>query len=103
MYSRGNALTGMIPDYRTQKKIDGLVARAIENFQKNHCDEEECTVANEKAFVKKLIFNPASIQNIDCSLCARFGVKIPKDALDVFKHLKGYEVTVSAKSMGAIF
>ncbi len=92
----------MIPDYQTQKKIDGLVARAIENFQKNHCDEEECTIANEKAFVKKIIFDPASIQKIDCSLCARFGVKIPKDALDVFKHLKGREVAVSALSIGIL-
>ncbi len=89
----------MMPDYRIQRRIDGLVARAVEDFKKNHCDEDDCKVANEKVFVKKLIFDPASIQKIDCNLCARYGVKMPKDALDVFKHLKGHEIVVPTRSL----
>ena len=88
--------------YRTQKTIDSLVAQAVEKFQKNHCDEGDCEVANEKTFVKKLVFNPATISAIDCNRCAKYGVKMPKDALDVFKHLKGNAISVSARTLCVI-
>jgi len=88
--------------YRTQERIDGLVAQAVENFRKNHCDEGDCEIVQEKTFVKKLVFNPATISSIDCNLCAKYGVKIPKDALDVFKHLKGNPLSVPARSLCVI-
>ncbi len=81
---------------QTREKIDDLVARAVKNFQKNYCDEDDCTIANEKGFAKKLVFDPASINRIDCNLCARYGVKMPKDALDAFKHLKGHSPAIPA-------
>jgi hypothetical protein len=87
----------MIQDRQTQKKIDGLVALAVENYRKTHCDEDECEIANEKDFVKKLVFDPISINRIDCNLCARYGVKMPRDALEVFKHLKGQRVSIPAR------
>jgi len=85
--------------YRTQKTIDHLVAQAVENFRKDHCDESGCEIANEKTFVKKLVFNPATISGIDCNLCAKYGVKMPKDALDVFKHLKGNAISVTVRTL----
>ena len=88
--------------YRSQEKVDDLVAQAVENFRKNHCDEEDCVIVQEKTFVKKLVFNPATISSIDCNLCAKYGVKIPKDALDVFKHLKGNPLSVPARSLCVI-
>ncbi len=88
--------------YRTQEKIDGLVAQAVENFRKTHCEEIDCEIAQEKTFVKKLVFNPATISSIDCNLCAKYGVKMPKDALDVFKHLKGNPLSFPARSLCVI-
>jgi hypothetical protein len=89
----------MMQQYRAQEKIDGLVAQAVENFRKNHCDEGDCEIANEKVFVKKLVFDPATINRIDCNLCAKYGVKMPKDALDVFRHLKGNAISMPARSL----
>jgi hypothetical protein len=71
----------------TQEIIDDLVAEAVERFRKNHCDEDTCDRAKEKDLVKKMVFDTSSVSRINCTLCARYGLKMPKEARAVFKHL----------------
>jgi hypothetical protein len=76
-----------MPPYKNQKIIDDLVTQAVERFRKNHCDENGCDLAKEKDLVKKMVFDTSSVSRINCALCARYGLKMPKEARAVFKHL----------------
>jgi hypothetical protein len=76
-----------MPEHRNQEIIDDLVTQAVERFRKNHCDEDACERAKEKDLLKKMVFDTSSVSRINCGLCARYGVKMPKDALDIFRHI----------------
>jgi hypothetical protein len=76
-----------MPKYENQQIIDDLVTQAVERFRKNHCDENGCDLAKEKDLVKTLVFDPSSLGRINCSLCARYGLNMPKEVRAVFKHL----------------
>jgi|WetSurMetagenome_2_1015567.scaffolds.fasta_scaffold105022_4 hypothetical protein len=76
-----------MPHYANQQAIDDLVTQAVERFRKNHCDEPGCDRAKEEDLVRKMVFDTSSVARINCALCARYGLKMPKEARAVFKHL----------------
>jgi hypothetical protein len=79
--------TETMPKYENQQIIDDLVTQAVERFRKNHCDEDNCDLVKEKDLVKKMVFDTSSVSRINCHLCARYGLKMPKEARAVFTHL----------------
>jgi hypothetical protein len=77
------------PDSRKpdQQAINDLITEAVERFLKNQCSNENCERAKETDLIKKMVFDPASVRRINCTVCEKYGIPIPREARGVLKHL----------------